>query len=87
MLKNKQHYDKSAPFQGKKKIILFQLDFFDTIFLKILENSSEILENSSGIFVVKLKQRKKNYTSIPNFSKFRYGSKAFVNTKKKKKKV
>lgn len=62
-------------FKRKKKV---KLDFFDTIFLKILENSA-------GIVVVKLKQRKKTVLQFQTLVNLDMIVEAFGNPKKKKK--
>lgn len=55
------------------------MDFFDTIFLKILENSA-------GIVVVKLKQRKKTVLQFQTLVNLDMVVEAFGNPKKKRKK-
>lgn len=54
------------------------MDFFDTIFLKILENSA-------GIVVVKLKQRKKTVLQFQTLVNLDMVVEAFGNPKKRKK--
>lgn len=53
------------------------MDFFDTIFLKILENSA-------GIVIVKLKQRKKTVLQFQTLVNLDMVVEAFGNPKKKK---
>lgn len=62
-------------FKKKKNV---KLDFFDTIFLKILENSA-------GIVVVKLKQRKKTVLQFQTLVNLDMVVEAFGNPKKEKK--